>query len=366
MAKHRNRVESLPPLYAMVQPGLEPVAADEISRDFGGDVKRTGAGVVVFRLPVIDKSILDLRTTEDVFLLAWGTDQLSYRAEDLERIRRWTAREADWGRLLQFHHQLRPKPKGKPTYRLVTQMTGTHGYRRVDAGKALARGLQGKLPPSWRPAEENAAVEIWLTINGSTAICGLRLSDRTMRHRTYKAEHVAASLRPTVAAGMVRLADVKPGHVVVDPMCGAGTILAECLARAGARSERATILGGDLDGAALRAAAANLRRLGAADLFRWDATRLPLADQSVHRIVSNPPFGKQLSRREEIGPLYRRVVQEYNRMLRPGGMAVLLVAEFAALRHAARAAGWSLMQQLRVRVLGQPAVVSVWKNSETQ
>src|SRR5581483_11332324 len=121
-------------------------------------------------------------------------------------------------------HAIRPKPKGKPTFHLVTQMTGEHGYRRTDARKALVRGLAGKLPASWRQVEENAAVEIWLTIHGATAVCGLRLSDRTMRHRGYKGEHLPASLRPSLAAAMVRLAGVQPGQVLIDPMCGAGTI----------------------------------------------------------------------------------------------------------------------------------------------
>src|SRR5205823_5368441 len=132
-----------------------------------------------------------------------------------------------WGRLLRLHHLIRPKPRGRPTYRLVTQMTGKHGYLRKHAREALVKGLDGKLPASWRYAEENASVEVWLTINGQTAVCGVRLSDRTMRHRTWKVEHLPASLRPTVAAAMVRLAGTGPGQVVLDPMCGAGTILAE-------------------------------------------------------------------------------------------------------------------------------------------
>src|SRR4029077_7998290 len=134
------RSEAPPPCYALVHPGLEPVAADEIERALGGEVKRTGRGVVVFRVPDIDESLLRLRTTEDVFLFAWGTDQLTRRAEDLDKIRRWTAREADWANLLRLHHAIRPKPKGRPTYHLVTQMTGEHGYRRTDAREALAQG----------------------------------------------------------------------------------------------------------------------------------------------------------------------------------------------------------------------------------
>src|SRR5690348_5355150 len=109
-----------PACYAMVLPGLEEIASDEITRELHGEVKKTGPGLVVFRVAELDRNILRLRTVEDVFLLAWGTDQLSYRAEDLPKIRRWTAREANWGQLLQIHHAIRPKPKGRPTYHLVT------------------------------------------------------------------------------------------------------------------------------------------------------------------------------------------------------------------------------------------------------
>jgi 23S rRNA G2445 N2-methylase RlmL len=346
----------------MVLPGLEEIAREEIERDLGGSVKKTARGVVVFRVPEIDESVLRLRTTEDVFLLAWGTDQLTHRAEDLDKIRRWTAHDADWANLLSIHHAIRPKPKGRPTYRLVTQMEGKHGYLRRDAGKALARGLAGKIPESWRPAEENAAVEIWLTIHGNQAVCGLRLSDRTMRHRTYKLEHRPASLRPTVAAAMIRLAEARPIHVLLDPMCGAGTILAERLVEL--RSVRGLVgpvWGGDLDFGAVRAASANLRRLGSSYLARWDATALPLPERSVDRIVSNPPFGKQLGEPGRIGALYRRMVRDYDRVLRPGSRAVLLVSDAVALREAAKRVGWQPVRKVPVRVLGQPAIISVWR-----
>src|SRR5436305_10465973 len=245
----------------MVHPGLEAVAAEEITRDLGGSVRRTDRGLVVFRVPDIGPDLLELRTVEDVFLLAWGSDALTYKAADLEKVRRWTEREPDWPRLLQLHHKVHAKPKGKPTYHLVTQMTGEHGYLRRDARRALADGLAGKFPASWKLVDENAAVEVWLTIHGKTALCGLRLSDRTMRHREYKVEHLPASLRPSLAAAMVRLAGVAPGMVVVDPMCGAGTLLAE--QREALRSYRGQgvrLLGGDLDRGAVRAAEANLRR----------------------------------------------------------------------------------------------------------
>lgn len=348
----------------MVQPGLEPVAAEELTDDFDAEVKKTSSGMVVFRVPEVPRSILRLRTTEDVFLLAWGTEELSHRAVDLKSIERWTAKDVNWDHLLKIHHAIRPKPSGKPTFRLVTQMSGQHVYRRVDAGKALAKGLAGKLPASWKHAEENASVEIWLTINGDTAVCGLRLSDRTMRHRRYKREHMPASLRPTMAAALVRLAEVKPGQTVLDPMCGAGTILAELLEAARYYDiGKITALGGDVEMEALRNARANLREVGEIDLLRWNALQLPLPNDAVDRIISNPPFGVQLGTPEEIEPLYRKMVKEYDRILRPGGRAVLLVSDWDALKKAV-GKRWHLLRHLPVRVLGQRAMISVWGKKE--
>jgi 23S rRNA G2445 N2-methylase RlmL len=363
MSRQRRAERATPACYAITMSGLEAIAADEIETELGAEIKRAARGVVVFRPPAITGELLRLRTTEDVFVLAWGSDSLSYRAADLDLIRKWTAQRSDWTHLLQIHHAIRPKPKGRPTYHLVAQMTGEHGYRRIDALNAMAKGLAGKLPASWRAADENAAIEIWLTIHGDMAVCGIRLSDRTMRHRKYKLEHVPASLRPTVAAAMVRAADCRPGHTVVDPMCGAGTILAECLAAfAGSRREQAAVLGGDIDVAALRAARSNLRQfVGEPRLCRWNAASLSLPSESVDRILSNPPFGRQLGRPEETAGLYRDLVTECHRVLRPEGRAAILVSDVRALKAASQAVRWKQEGQWRLRLLGQPAFLTVWR-----
>jgi hypothetical protein len=72
----------------------------------------------------------------------------------------------------------------------------------------------------------------------------------------------------------------------------------------------------------------------------------------------------QLGEPAQIGPLYRALVAECDRVLRPGGRAVLLVGEGALLQPAAAAAGWRPQRRLRLRVLGQPAELSVWRKRE--
>ena len=53
----------LPPLYAMTHGGIESTAADEITRDIGGEVKKTARGLVVFRTDALTDKVLSLRTT---------------------------------------------------------------------------------------------------------------------------------------------------------------------------------------------------------------------------------------------------------------------------------------------------------------
>src|SRR4029453_17509641 len=95
----------LPPLYAMTHGGVESVAADEITRDLGGEVKKTYRGLGVFRVGALGGAVLSPRPTEEVFLLAWGSDTLTYKPEDLETIRNWTAKKPDWEHLFKLHHK---------------------------------------------------------------------------------------------------------------------------------------------------------------------------------------------------------------------------------------------------------------------
>src|SRR5262249_15759538 len=197
------------------------------------------------------------------------------------------------------------------------------------------------------------------------AVCGLRLSDRTMRHRPYKREHLPASLRPTVAAAMVRLAGIAPESVVLDPMCGVGTILAEAaeLARQ-RRASRVILWGGGIERPALAAAAVNLKPFHPDLLIHWDARRLPLPAASVDRVISNPPFGRQLGEPHEIATLYRLVVAECDRVVKPGGRAACLVGDAEPLLAAVRPITWSTHKQVRVRILGLPALIGVWRKAD--
>lgn len=139
-----------------------------------------------------------------------------------------------------------------------------------------------------------------------------------------------ASTTPVIATVMVRLAKVEPGHTVLDPFCGAGTLLVEAL-----RGSAGRLLGADHDSRWIQATRRNLdlARGRTADtdtaitLWRGDARRLPLRDGSVDRIVSNLPFGKRVGSHRHNVTLYPDVLREYARVLTRSGRAVLLTED---------------------------------------
>jgi 23S rRNA G2445 N2-methylase RlmL len=342
-----------------VHPGLERVAAREL-RDtlHGARAIEQERGWTVFRYPGDASHTLRLRTTEDVFALLYRTDELpTYRKGALPLLMRMANNSWFWEEAMSRFYQTRRAVK-RVTYRVVAQMTGQHGFRRHEVQEAVMVGVQARWP-NWKPVAEDAHIEIWVTVVGEWAMIGIRLSDRKMRHRTYKEEHRPASLRPTLAAAMVTLSEPTPEDRFCDPMCGAGTILAERALHSPYRE----LIGGDNDPEALQAAQVNLsnvRYAGDQVLHLWDATSLPLRTGTLDAIVTNLPFGVRMGSRASNRPLYASFFREMVRLLCPGGRAVLLTSEKELMRERLQAHPELVREQeLLIGVLGQAARIYV-------
>jgi tRNA (guanine6-N2)-methyltransferase len=310
-----------PTYYALTVPGMEELAADELRRagaDVRGVISRIDRrdGVVLFAAPDIRRA-LRCGTLEDVcqVLLDVPTPPAISAPKQLAALLDRVALEA----ALVAHNALRPKRHGR-SYKVVCRVAGKHPFRREDLALAFERAVHAALP-RWVAVEGKSAVEVWVHVAGPRTIVGLRLSGDELAQRTWKHAHLPASLKPSVARALILLAETRPGDVMLDLMCGAGTILRE---RADAGPAR-LILGGDSDREALAAARENVRRT--AELARWDATRLPLRDACVDAVVTNPPYGRQHEAVPGIDRLYARSLREAARVLRPGGRAVVLTGE---------------------------------------
>ena len=349
----------LPPLYAMTHGGIETVAADEITRDLGGEVKKTARGLVVFRVDELTTAVLSLRTTEDVFLLAWGSDSLTYKADDLDTIRTWTAQQAGLARTSSscITRSARRRRAGRRTTSSARCRANTASAGPMPAGAFIA-GLAGKIPHGWQYSNENAWLEIWLTIYSKTAVCGVRLSDRTMRHRTYKLEHIAASLRPNGRGGDGPARGHRAGHDRARPVLRRGHHPGRG-DRRGREAEQGAAAFASSAATSTRTRSSSPRRTwrrsgrstwpaGTRPRCRWKANRWT-GSSRTRRSASNSRRSTRSAR------CTRRRRAEWDRVLRPGGRAVLLAMEQEGLRRVLLAQRWS-PARADARAAARPAV----------
>jgi len=314
-------------------------------------------GIVLFEYPGRAQDLLKLRTTEDVFLVVSTHDKLSRDWRDLRTV----AGLLEEASALDYAVHSVLGLKRNPTYRVISRMVGQHQYRRVDFEAAVVKGVERRYRKRWLQVHDDAAVEIWANVIGSRFLCGVRISDRSMRHRDYQVVNLPAALRPSVAAALVFLTEPESDDVFMDPMCGSGTILAERVLAGGYRS----VVGGDI---LLNRVYASSKNLVLPDepvrLCQWNAGRLPIPSGAVDKLAVNLPFGKRVGSRREIERLYPQFATELERILKPEGVAVLLTSEYDLLRSALRRCE-TLRHQTgySIAVLGQWARVYVIKKA---
>lgn len=341
-------------------PGVEEIAWLEIrsrlpQAQFGETLfAKEQNGIVVFEYngPVAD--LLRLRTTEDVFIEALSIEKLSRSWRDLRQVTDRVADSAAFGRAVGVLMRYQANRSRLPTYRVIARQYGRHQYRRKDLRDAVLKGIK-KRYSHWRPVVDDAQIEIWVNVLGSRLLCGLRLSGRAMRHRYKKAIELEASLRPSVAAAMVFLTEPEPADIFLDPMCGSGTLLMERRLAGPYRQ----LLAGDVDSERVAATLANVSGQRkepprAFTVVQANASRLPFSAGRIDKVATNLPFGKQIGSPQAIAALYPAFFAELERVLRPGGRAVVLSSEFDEVKEAVRQREeLSILTGYSVAVLGQ-------------
>jgi tRNA (guanine6-N2)-methyltransferase len=355
---------------AQTQPGFEAVAWSEVqarvrsAREVARRQVSERGGLTIFSAPG-PEALRTLRCCEDVLALAGYRAGLGSKASALDQIRA-VAREAPYlSEAVTARVPFQPAARAgrRLRYRVVARQVGEHEFRRVDLKRAIERGIEERADHTWRLDEEAADVELWVMQIESELVLAVRLSDEHLRHREYKVAHRPGSLRPSVAAAIAWLTTPEPDDIVLDPFCGAGTILIE---RAHLGRYR-NLIGSDQDPAAIRAATANVGpRYKPIELHEgWNAGALPLADASVGKIATNLPWGLKHGSHAQNRRLYADWIAEMNRVLSPKGTMVLLTSEWRLMRDLADRGLLSVEKNLRVTILGAPASVYVCKKSGT-
>ena len=341
------------PLFAICNRGLEPISAQEIDSLPGVDALRTEYRRVRFTcLPEMLPSLLTLRTVDDIFFHLADWNGIYHTRVGLSRIEQ-LSQVLKIHPLLNHYTALDREIPARPTFSVTANFVGRRKYSTEEIKNAVAAGVQAHYQWAYSPRFDESDLNLRLFLEHDTAVMGLRLSPTPLHRRPYKQEHLPGSLKPTIAAALGVLGEVVPGMTVLDPFCGAGTILIEAAARG------AHIVGGDLSFTALHASQANFQSaVLTGELHHWDAQNLPLPDGSVNVILSNPPWGGQIQA-ENIENLYYFTCAEMRRVLKPGGRIVLLTETFFS--EAAYFGDWQPANQFEISVFGRNPIISVFK-----
>ncbi|XP_068035913.1 THUMP domain-containing protein 2 isoform X3 [Anomalospiza imberbis] len=175
-----------------------------------------------------------------------------------------------------------------------------------EVGRAIGTALVKQC--GWRADLRDPDLEIFVHLNDIHSVVGIPLFRLPLANREYIR---TAGLRSTVAWAMASLAEIRAGALVLDPMCGLGTILLE----AAKEWPEACYWGADISDSQLEGADGNIRTAGFMDkieLLKASVKALPLPSESFDSVISDIPFGKKFKTTSD-AQLLPDILQEMER-----------------------------------------------------
>ena len=315
---------------------------------------------------------------------------------------RWDEALATWRGLLP------DRATEVPSFRGSAVRDGRHAYDSTAVGMHVGEAVGSRFP-EWRVDLTGFTLEVVALVLQSSAVIGITLSSGLKFKNSMASPEpypllphrdICGRMRSSTAWLCVALAAPQPGDVLLDPMCGVGTIPLE----AAAARESLVTLAGDVDAHSLAQAAANGRALERARLAAaagklaalplgadgaipewvarerryakraagsgllpavWSAEGLPLRTACVDVIVVDLPFGNL--HKANINKFYPSALREMARVLRPGtGRLVTLSPSVRCMTLCLERQRelWEPLEQLAVNCGGGLCVLCLWRRTE--
>jgi putative N6-adenine-specific DNA methylase len=188
--------------------------------------------------------------------------------------------------------------------------------------------------------ESGPEYPVQVSLLKDTATLTIDTSGQGLNRRGYRKHAGEASLKETMAAALVLLSFYRKDRLLIDPMCGSGTILIEAaliarniapnmnthfvseswpqvpqrawdLARHHAReqidkSDDLQLFGYDIDPEMVKASKANARAAGVGEDITFEQKDIHdlWIDQQYGLLISNPPYGVKIGGFAEINQIY--------------------------------------------------------------
>ncbi len=157
----------------------------------------------------------------------------------------------------------------------------------------------------------NPDLEVWfLERSEGYSFCGIRLTKKPSTEKYLQ----KGQLRAELTWLLCFLSEPSNNDIFLDPFAGFRSIP---LART--TFPYAKIIASDKEGCNTQPKTKNI------EWHIWDATKLPIENNSIDKIVTDPPWG--IFKEKPVDTLYKSTLSEFERVLKPDGVLVLLTSQ---------------------------------------
>jgi len=349
-------------MYLTTERGIEDIVAQDLKLSFNVDAKLLG-----FRGKVFTQGDEDL-----IFMLNFAARSINRVVILLAKCEvgalteiRDIVNDIDWSLYI----------NRKQTFAVRAERVGKHNFTSMDIAREVGatvienceRSYKEKLKVNLKKPDVIIIAEL---IN-SKFLLGIDTTGASLHMRRYRVYNHPMPLRTTIAYLLVRLSNWEGSGILLDPMCGGGTIPIEASLYARKipivnfrKSEYAfyklrfldlekaskiqnkllndaqwnlklNVYGMDINKKHIKGAKMNAKSAGVDDtitFFHGDARRLSeyFPDESIDAIISNPPY--KLPDKDKLSRLYHKFLININKKLRSGGRAVIITSEIGLMR----------------------------------
>lgn len=329
--------------------GLEQVVVSELQIIANPiQIQEGGSKRVVFQTRADPKTLLKLRTIDDIGVLVGTIDSIESLQDIREKID-----GIDFRNIRQEIKLVRPL---NTSFSITTSLTGVKVFTSSELLQTVSARIQNTYGYEFTE-RDHTNFDLRIFIDQTKAYLSIRLTKESLHNRAYKINATKGSLKPTIAAAMVYLATGGESHKkIVDSFCGSGTILCE------AYLQGHEIYGGDINNESITITQTNLSQLHATKqtVKHADATKTSWPSNYFDCGISNLPWDKQI-KVASITDVYKNSLQEYKRILKPDGTLCLLVTKPELLiKHARIIYPIAHIKEYRLGLLGQiPSIVLI-------
>jgi len=294
--------------------GLQEIVDISLKRDFpDAEIVLLLDGLVVYRTNQSLQKVKELRCLNNTFLLFKLFENISGE-KPIEIMMR---------RVMEDSNTMDKLPNGLTLNNSTFRVVASQENQLVSVNKQLLEQIERLFKAKLNLLRVNRSksdFEVWfLWRTEDRGFVGLRLTKTPNHEKTlHKGE-----LRPELANLMCAISEPASSDVFLDPYAGYGSIPIE---RAIAFPYK-QIIANEKDPATLKILEDKVKQIKQKIVVeKWNALDLNyLKDNSVDKIITDPPWGVFTSQEVDFNDFYSRMLKEFTRVIKPSGLIVILM-----------------------------------------